>query len=150
MWPRSQLVQVVQWIILLYATIASGCVLFASSVGLTGVLLNSRPILTFYNILLWPSLFSTAIVGYSSYKARVFNLSGKVNQMWTQSWSDREKTLIQDVVRGLSHGSFTHRNSRAFVAPVLRTLQPAASGSSDIKLSPTFYGTRMQDRIRTL
>ena len=89
------------WIILLYATIASGCVLFASSVGITGALLNSRPILTFYNLLLWPSLLSTAIVGYSSYKSRAFNLSGKINQMWTQSWTDQDKTLIQEVVRDI-------------------------------------------------
>jgi hypothetical protein len=98
-WPRSQLALVAHGIILLYASIASSCVLFASSVGLAGALLNSRPILTFYNILLWPSLLSSAIVGYSSYKTCVFNLSGKVNEMWTQSWSDCEKTLIQDTVR---------------------------------------------------
>ena len=98
-WPRSQLARVAHGIILLYATIASSCVLFASSVGLVGALLNSRPILTFYNILLWPSLLSTAIVGYSSYKSRVFNLSGKINELWTQSWGDYEKTLIQDAVR---------------------------------------------------
>lgn len=102
-WSRSTLIQVVNWALLLYATVAAGILFLTSLVGITGAIMNSRPMLAFYNALLWPSLGSTAIVGYSSYKRRAFNLEGKMAQGWSQSWGDVGRTIVQDTVSDVLH-----------------------------------------------
>ena len=91
--------------------VASGCLLLTSLVGLTGTLLNSRPLLAFYNILLWPSLISTATIGYASYKHRTYNLDGKMNEGWSRNWDDLGRLVIQNSVRmprTLQRFSFFH------------------------------------------
>ena len=69
--------------------------------GLTGTMLNSRPILAFYNLLLWPTLAAILVVGYSSYKKQALNLDRKLNQAWSQFFDDVARLRIQNTVRVL-------------------------------------------------
>lgn len=68
-------------------------------VGLTGVLLNSRPILAFYNLLLWPTLLSMCLVGYTSYKRGNLQIDRKLNQTWSQFLDDEERLRIQNSLK---------------------------------------------------
>ncbi|KAF9516346.1 hypothetical protein BS47DRAFT_1292497 [Hydnum rufescens UP504] len=95
-WSHADVIRVIDWDILLYTTVASGCLLLTSLVGLPGTLLNSRPLLAFYNILLWPSLISTTTIGYASYKRRTYNLDGKTNEGWSRNWDDLGRLVVQN------------------------------------------------------
>jgi hypothetical protein len=77
-------------------TLASLLCLFSSLVGLTGLLLNSRPILAFYAPLLWPCLLSLCLVGYTSYKRGALQLDRKLNQAWSQFVDDQDRLRIQN------------------------------------------------------
>ena len=81
--------------ILVYITVASSIQLFTCLVGLCGVVLNSRPILAVYCLLLWPSFVSLAVVGYSGYKRSEFALNRKLNLAWSQWYSGRDRLAIQ-------------------------------------------------------
>lgn len=77
-------------------------ILVTSLLGLTGTLLNSRPILAFYAILLFPSFVALLIPAYTAYKRASFNLDGKLNLGWSEWWDDQAKLVIQNSVRVLS------------------------------------------------
>ncbi|KAK8866070.1 hypothetical protein IAR55_001221 [Kwoniella newhampshirensis] len=85
--------------IVIFLTLASLLCIFASLIGLTGVLLNSRPILAFYNLLLWPTLLSMCLVGYTSYKRGALQLDRKLNQAWSQFLDDGERLRVQNSLR---------------------------------------------------
>lgn len=73
--------------------------LITALLGLTGTMLNSRPILAFYTLLLWPTLAAILIVGYSSYKKQALSLDRKLNQAWSQFFNDAARLRIQNNVR---------------------------------------------------
>ncbi|WWC99842.1 hypothetical protein V866_006750 [Kwoniella sp. B9012] len=68
-------------------------------IGFTGTLLNSRPILAFYNLLLWPIVLSMCLVGYTSYKRGSLQLERKLNQSWSQFLDDGERLTIQNSLK---------------------------------------------------
>ena len=65
---------------------------------MTGTLLNSRTILAFYALLLWPSFVSVLVVGYASYKREAFSLDRKLNLAWSQWYDDLGRLVIQESV----------------------------------------------------
>lgn len=81
--------------ILVFITVAGSIQMFTSLVGLCGVVLNSRPILAVYCLLLWPSLISLAVVGYSGYKRSEFALNKKLNLAWSQWYGPDDRLAIQ-------------------------------------------------------
>lgn len=78
---------------------AAGIMLLTSLLGISGTLLNSRPILAFYSLLLWPTFVSTLIVGYTAYKRHTFNLDGKLSQGWSEMYDSNGRAIIQNTVR---------------------------------------------------
>lgn len=81
--------------VLVYITVAASIQMFTCLVGLCGVVLNSRPILAVYCVLLWPSFISLAVVGYSSYKRSEFALNRKLNLAWSRWYDPRDRLAIQ-------------------------------------------------------
>ena len=81
--------------ILVYITVAASIQMFTSLVGLCGVILNSRPILAVYCLLLWPSFISLAVVGYASYKRTEFALDKKLNLGWSQWYNPHDRLAVQ-------------------------------------------------------
>lgn len=77
-------------------TIASFVLLLTSLLGLSGALLNSRPLLAIYAVLLWPCLAVMLVVGYVSYRRAGLNLEGKLDQMWSQALSAAGRKVVQD------------------------------------------------------
>ncbi|WVQ62034.1 uncharacterized protein L199_000168 [Kwoniella botswanensis] len=80
-------------------TLASLLCIFTGLIGFTGTLLNSRPILAFYNLLLWPIVLSMCLVGYTSYKRGSLQLERKLNQSWSQFLDDGERLTIQNSLK---------------------------------------------------
>jgi hypothetical protein len=79
-------------------TLASFLCLLTAVVGLCGTILNSRPILSLYAFLLWPTLVSLLVVGYSSYKRENLRLDRKLNMAWSRYFDDLDRLRIQNNV----------------------------------------------------
>ena len=77
-------------------TLASSLCILSFLVGLSGILLDSRPIMAFYNLLLWPAFLSITIIGYTAYKRGNLQLDKKLNQAWSQWLSVGDKLVIQE------------------------------------------------------
>lgn len=82
-------------------TVAYSLCLATSMVGLSGTILNSRPILALYSFLLWPSLVSILAVGYTSYKRNNLRLDLKLNQTWSRYMDDLARLRVQNIVSAL-------------------------------------------------
>lgn len=76
-------------------TMASALCLLTAFVGLTGAMLNSRPILTVYNFLLWPTFVAILSIGYSAYHRSHLGLDRKLNAAWSQEYDDLARLRIQ-------------------------------------------------------
>lgn len=84
--------------ILVLITLCASLMLAAALVGTTGALLNSRPILALYALLLWPALLSLLSVGYLSYKRAVFALDRKLNLAWSEWYTPLGRLIVQDAL----------------------------------------------------
>lgn len=80
-------------------SVASSLCLLTSIVGLSGTILNSRPILALYSFLLWPSLLSMLSVGYTGYRRNNLRLDLKLNQTWSRYLNDLTRLQVQELVR---------------------------------------------------
>jgi hypothetical protein len=80
---------------LVLLTFSSSLLLFASLVGVTGTLLNSRPILAVYVLLLFPAFLSFVSVGYLTFKKANFSLDAKVSEAWNRWYSPGARTVLQ-------------------------------------------------------
>jgi Tetraspanin family len=85
--------------ILILITLACSILLFTALLGFTGTLLNSRPILALYALLLWPSLASILAVGYVGYKRSAYALDHKLSRAWSQWYTELGRLMIQDSLR---------------------------------------------------
>ncbi|KZV64750.1 tetraspanin Tsp2 [Peniophora sp. CONT] len=69
---------------LVLSTIAASLGVLTALIGWAGILLNNRAFLAVYTFMLWIVFAFLVTPGYLTYKNRNFNLSGKVNQQWSQ------------------------------------------------------------------
>ena len=69
-WTHADVMAVADNDILVLVTLCSSMMVLTSLVGISGVLLNSRPILAAYALLLWPCLVITAECVSTCMKAR--------------------------------------------------------------------------------
>ncbi|PWN54302.1 hypothetical protein IE53DRAFT_308644, partial [Violaceomyces palustris] len=95
-WTRADVSVVADSDILIFLTLASFLCVFTSVVGLCGAMLNSRPILALYAFLLWPTLASMLVVGYTSYKRENLRLDRKLNMAWSRYYDDLDRLRLQN------------------------------------------------------
>lgn len=95
-WTHADVMYVADHDILVLISFAGSILLFTSIVGLTGIIVNSRPILAIYNLLLWPALMSMLAIGYASYKRSSFALDHKISFFWSQFFTPLGRLLIQN------------------------------------------------------
>ncbi|KAI0035170.1 hypothetical protein K488DRAFT_76751 [Vararia minispora EC-137] len=69
---------------LILSTVAASLGIVTSIVGWAGILLNNRAFLAVYTFLLWICFAFLVTPGYLTYRNRNYNLSGKINQQWSQ------------------------------------------------------------------
>jgi hypothetical protein len=84
--------------VFILATLTGSLLVFAAFIGMTGVFLESRPLLAIYAIFLWPGLISMVAVGYVTYKRSTFALDHKLDLAWSQWYTSQGRLLIQDAL----------------------------------------------------
>ena len=94
-YPAAPVVLITDSPALILITFSSSLLLLASLVGVTGTLLNSRPILAVYVLLLFPSFISFVSVGYVTYKKATFSLDAKASEAWNLWYSTGARTVLQ-------------------------------------------------------
>ncbi|KAH7337055.1 hypothetical protein B0J17DRAFT_707398 [Rhizoctonia solani] len=94
-WPKSVIMRIVDYDILVTITSASLIVFGTSLFGICGTLLNSRPLLAIYCVLLWPSFAAMLVVGYTSYRRSTFALPSKMDQAWSQKFGEEDRMILQ-------------------------------------------------------
>jgi hypothetical protein len=94
--------------LLILITWAASMLLFSALLGMTGTLLNSRPILAVYTLLLWPSFISLLSVGYVAYKRDTFSLDHKLNLSWSRRYNALDRLRVQDSLQCCGFYSTLH------------------------------------------
>ncbi|KAJ7599975.1 tetraspanin Tsp2 family [Mycena floridula] len=107
-WDHADVMYVADYDILILITLAGSILVFTALVGMTGTVLDSRPILATYALLLWPALLSMLAVGYSSYRRSTFSLDHKLNFSWSKYYTDFGRLLIQNSLRCCGYYSPLH------------------------------------------
>ena len=82
--------------ILILITVAATLLVFSSMVGISGTMLNSRPLLAIYALLLWPDQMMVLSVGYVAYKRITFNFDRKIYFAWSRLYGLQGREIIQD------------------------------------------------------
>ena len=126
-WDHADVMYVADYDILVLATLASALLLLTFIVGMAGTILNSRPILAVYALLLWPALLAILAVGYTSYKRYAFALDRKLNLAWSEYYTALGRLVIQDSLRCCGYNSALHEatsSSRCYA----RTTLPGCKG----------------------
>jgi hypothetical protein len=98
-YPTAPILLITDSPALILLTFSSLLLLLASLVGIIGTLLNSRPILAVYVLLLFPSFISFVSVGYITYKKANFSLDAKVSEAWNLWYSPGARTVLQGALR---------------------------------------------------
>ncbi|KAJ7465073.1 tetraspanin Tsp2 family [Mycena latifolia] len=107
-WDQADVMYVADNDILILVTLVSSILVFTALVGLSGVFLNSRPILAVYTLLLWPAFAALVAIGYVAYKRATFALDHKLNLSWSQYYTPLGRLLIQDSLRCCGFYSALH------------------------------------------
>jgi hypothetical protein len=94
-YPAAPVILITDSPALVLLTFSASLFLLSSLVGITGTLLNSRPILAVYVLLLFPSFLSFVSVGYLTYKKANFSLDAKVSEAWHRWYSPGARTILQ-------------------------------------------------------
>ena len=85
--------------VLILMTLCGSILLLTAFVGTSGTLLNSRPILAVYALLLWPAFASILAIGYLGYKRATFSLDRKLNHAWSQYYTPLGRLIIQNSLK---------------------------------------------------
>ncbi|RCI03704.1 hypothetical protein CU098_010512 [Rhizopus stolonifer] len=94
--------------------LATGVVcLFTSLLGYTGIMLNNRAVLTFYNLLLWPCFGLIASIGYTAYRKNKWNLEGKLSYQWHYRLDSDGRARIQANLHCCGYKSFSDYHERS-------------------------------------
>ncbi|KAI0044788.1 hypothetical protein FA95DRAFT_1622805 [Auriscalpium vulgare] len=123
-------------------TFSSSLLLLASIAGITGTLLNSRPILAVYVLLLFPSFISFVSIGYLTYKKANFALDGKMSEAWNAWYSPGARTVLQGALGCCGWASPLHGAASSGTC-YTRTPLPGCRGpllSFERNVLPTIYG----------
>ncbi|CAE6463939.1 unnamed protein product [Rhizoctonia solani] len=107
-WPKSIVMRIVDYDILVTITSASLIVFGTSLFGICGTLLNSRPLLAIYCVLLWPSFAAMLVVGYTSYRRSAFALPSKMDQAWSQKFGEEDRMILQYSLKCCGYWSPEH------------------------------------------
>ncbi|PWN93856.1 hypothetical protein FA10DRAFT_283479 [Acaromyces ingoldii] len=108
-WRGAEVSMIVDVDLLILLSLACFICLLTSIVGLSGSLLNSRPILALYTFLLWPCLVSKLVVGYISYKRANFRLDRKLNMVWSRYLTNLDRLRIQENLQCCGYYSPLHQ-----------------------------------------
>ncbi|KAI1788875.1 hypothetical protein LXA43DRAFT_893982 [Ganoderma leucocontextum] len=110
-WKGAEGMYVADYDLLVLLTLASSILLLAFLVGISGALLNSRPLLACYALLLWPAFLALLAVAYPAYKRHAYALDRKLSLAWSEYYTPRGRLAIQDALRCCGFLSALHAAS---------------------------------------
>ncbi|EPB84402.1 hypothetical protein HMPREF1544_08839 [Mucor circinelloides 1006PhL] len=94
--------------------LATGVVcLFTSLLGYVGIMLNNRPVLSIYNLFLWPCFGLIAAIGYTAYRKNKWNIEGKLSYQWHYDLDSDGRARIQANLHCCGYKSFTDYHERS-------------------------------------
>ena len=85
--------------LLVLLTLASSILLLCFLLGIAGALLNSRPLLACYALLLWPAFLALLAAAYPAYKRHAYALDRKLSLAWSAYYTPRGRLALQDALR---------------------------------------------------
>lgn len=107
-WQGADVMFVADNDVLILITLTASILLFTSLIGITGTMLNSRPILAIYGLLLWPAMLSLLAIGYTSYRRYSLSLDHKLNLSWSRYFTPVGRRTIQDSLQCCGFYSSMH------------------------------------------
>ncbi|KAM5540801.1 hypothetical protein V8D89_005445 [Ganoderma adspersum] len=110
-WRGAEVMYVADYDLLVLLTLASSILLLAFLVGIAGALLNSRPLLACYALLLWPAFLALLAVAYPAYKRHAYALDRKLSLAWSAYYTPRGRLAIQDALHCCGFFSALHAAS---------------------------------------
>ncbi|KAI9322406.1 hypothetical protein BX666DRAFT_1894552 [Dichotomocladium elegans] len=100
--------------IILKLVLATGIIcLVTSLLGYTGIMLNNRAILAYYNLLLWGCLGMIAAIGYVAYRKNKWNIEGKLSYQWHYLLTSDGRARVQANLHCCGYKSFTDFHERS-------------------------------------
>lgn len=126
-WSQTSVVYTAANDVLILITLTGSILIFSSLIGAAGIILNSRPLLAAYAVLLWPGLMSMVTVGYLAYKRSTFALDHKLDSAWSEWYTSQGRLAIQDSLHCCGYYDALHEaifNKRCYP----RTLLPGCKG----------------------
>ncbi|KAI8083299.1 uncharacterized protein B0P05DRAFT_610492 [Gilbertella persicaria] len=81
--------------------------LVTSILGFIGIVLNNRPILAVYNLMMWPCFGMIAAVGYTAYRKNKWNIEGKLSYQWHYALNAEDRAQIQANLHCCGYKSFS-------------------------------------------
>ncbi|CAO3598982.1 unnamed protein product [Absidia cylindrospora] len=100
--------------VILDLILATGAIcLFTSLLGYVGIMLNNRPILAVYNLLLWVCFGTITAIGYTAYRKNKWNIEGKLSYQWHYDLTSDARSRIQANLHCCGYKMFSdfHENS---------------------------------------
>ncbi|KAI8098824.1 tetraspanin Tsp2 [Halteromyces radiatus] len=100
--------------VILNLILATGCIcLFSALFGYVGIMLNNRPLLAIYNLLLWVCFGMIAAIGYTAYRRNKWNIDGKLSYQWHYDLTSDGRSRIQANLHCCGYKMFSdfHENS---------------------------------------
>ncbi|KAH7099538.1 Tetraspanin family-domain-containing protein [Auriculariales sp. MPI-PUGE-AT-0066] len=82
--------------LVIYLIAAAILLTFTALLGLAGLLLNSRPLLAVYTILLVPCFLVIILPAYRAFGRANVKLEGKMNLAWSKWWTPATRLLVQN------------------------------------------------------
>lgn len=113
--------------VLVFITLTGSIFIFASLIGIAGLILDSRRLLAAYAILLWPGFMSLVTIGYLAYKRSTFALDDKLDLAWSEGYTSQDRLVIQNSLRCCGYFDALHEaifSTHCFP----RTLLPGCKG----------------------
>ncbi|KAI9066027.1 hypothetical protein FKP32DRAFT_1566765 [Trametes sanguinea] len=107
-WDSADVMYVADYDLLVFITLSASILLFTALIGFSGTLLNSRPLLAVYALLLWPAFISLLVIGYTAYKRAAFALDRKLNLAWSQWYTPLGRRVVQDALHCCGFYSALH------------------------------------------
>ncbi|KAM6494286.1 Tetraspanin family domain containing protein [Amanita muscaria] len=98
-WRLASVMLIADNDVMVLITIAGSITMLTALTGMIGTMLNSRPLLAVYAVLLWSTLIAIFIVGRISYRRSTFALDRKLNLAWSRYYTALGRLLIQDTLQ---------------------------------------------------
>ncbi|GAN10921.1 conserved hypothetical protein [Mucor ambiguus] len=79
----------------------------------TAIILNNRPLLAVYNLLMWPCLGMIAAIGYTAYRKSKWNIEGKLSYQWHYQLDSLGRANIQANLHCCGYKTFADYHERS-------------------------------------